>query len=280
MKAYNKLSLTRFAATLAKLMGVEKPAYADEPVGWVCDVMTDLCKEGFDRAVIHNPDAMGMFLYEKYPDIFAPVLKHTQITIPFQTVMPSVTPVCFGTMYTGALPRVHGIQKYEKPVIQIDSFFDALIRAGKKVAIVATDKSSMSMIFGQRDIDVYILDTEANVVEKAQSLILEDRYDVLCVYTIGYDKKEHHCGPESPEGIAAAYRQGTIFDQLVSTVKRNWKKHNTLISFSPDHGAHDTLPGTLNSRGELLYGNHGTDCPEDINILHYLGVVLRQRQPG
>ena len=42
-----------------------------------------------------------------------------------------VTPVCFGTMYTGAQPAVHGIQKYEKPVIQIDTIFDALIRAGK-----------------------------------------------------------------------------------------------------------------------------------------------------
>ena len=276
MKTYNQLSLTRFAATMAKLIGVEKPACADEPIDWVCDVMSDLCKEGFDRVLFHNPDAMGLCLYEKYPDIFEPVLKHTQITVPFKTVMPSVTPVCFGTMYTGALPEVHGIRKYEKPVIQIDSLFDTLIRAGKKVAIVATNKSSMSMIFGERDVDMYILDTEANVVETAQSLILEDKYDVLCVYTIGYDKQEHAFGPESREAIAAAYREGMIFDQLVSTVKRNWTNHNTLITFSPDHGAHDTEPGTMNSKGLPLRGNHGTDSPQDLNILHYLGAILRK----
>lgn len=277
MKEYNELSLTRFAATLAKLMGVEKPACADAPIDWVCDVMSDLCKEGFDRALIHNPDAVGMFLYEKYPDMFTPVLKHTQLTIPFKTVMPSVTPVCFGTMFTGALPAVHGIQKYEKPVIRIDSFFDALIRAGKKVSIIATPKSSMSMIYGERDMDVIICDTEANVVEKAQELILADSYDVLCVYTIGYDKAEHAYGPESKEALAAAYREGAIFDQLISTVKRNWMQHNTLIAFSPDHGAHDTESGTLDSKGNPLLGNHGTDSSQDLNILHYMGAVLRKK---
>ncbi len=35
------------------------------------------------------------------------------------------------TMYTGAQPAVHGITAYAKPVIKIDTIFDALIRAGK-----------------------------------------------------------------------------------------------------------------------------------------------------
>ena len=190
--------------------------------------------------------------------------------------MPSWTPVCFATMYTGAAPAVHGIEKYEKPVLQIDTLFDALIRAGKKVAIVATKLSSMSMIFQERDIDFYICDTEANVVTEAQRLILEDNYDVLCVYTIEYDKIEHRKGPESKEGPAAAYREGTIFDQLVSTAKRNWTTHNTLIAFAPDHGAHKEKPGVLNSKGLPRLGDHGLDLPVDRNILHYFGIIRRK----
>lgn len=277
MKQHNNLSLTHFAATVAKMIGVEQPACADTPVDWACDVMSDLCKEGFDRVLIHNPDAMGMFLFEKYPEILEPVLKHTQVTIPFKSPTPSVTPVCFGTMYTGALPSVHGIQAYVKPVIKIDTLFDALIRAGKKVAIVATARSSMSLIFGERDMDVFVCDTEANVVEKAQELILEDQYDVLCVYTIGFDIKEHDFGPESKQGLAAAYREGTIFDQLVSTVKRNWTQHNTLISFSPDHGAHTENSGRLTGRGVPEKGCHHPGTPQDLNTLHYMGVVLRRK---
>ena len=273
---YNKTSLTRFAATVATLAGVEKPAYADAPMDWVCDVVNDLCKEGFDRILIHNPDAMGMFLYEKYPDMFESVLKNTQLTVPFRSPTPSWTPVCFATMYTGAEPAVHGIQEYAKPIIRIDTLFDALIRAGKKVAILATEKSSMATIFQERDMDIFTFDTEANVVTKAQELIIEDSYDVLIVYTIEYDKVEHRQGPEAPKALAAAYRECSIFDQLVSTVKRNWTMHNTLIAFAPDHGVHQNPPDTVNSRGLPLLGDHGTDMPEDLNTLHYFGVVRKQ----
>ena len=112
------------------------------------------------------------------------------------------------------------------------------------------------------------------VVEKAQELILEDIYDVLCVYTIAYDSIQHRHGSEAKEALAAMYREGVIFDQLVSTVKRNWKKHNTLIAFSPDHGAHTAIEGTLNSKGKPVKGARGTDSPLDLNILHYMGVVL------
>ena len=112
MQKYNKISLTRFAATVANLFGIAKPVAADEPIDWVCGMMQDLCPEGFDRILIHNPDAIGMFLFEKYPEMFEPVLKHTQLTVPFLSPMPPVTPVCFATMYTGAAPAVHGIGGY------------------------------------------------------------------------------------------------------------------------------------------------------------------------
>ena len=178
-------------------------------------------------------------------------------------------------MYTGVLPEVHGIQAYEKPVLTVDTFFDALIRAGKKVAIIATKYSSMSLIFGNRPFDVIVCDTEANVVETAENLILEDKYDVLCVYTIRYDNREHYCGPHSKEAITAAYRECGIFDQLVSSVKRNWKHHNTLLTFSPDHGAHDEEG--YNSKGVKVFGKHGSDLSEDINILHYFGVARKTK---
>lgn len=70
--------------------------------------------------------------------------------------MPSVTPVSFGTMYTGAMPEVHGIRCYSKPVIKIDSLFDSLRRSGKRVALVAVVNSSMAKIFEERDIDYYL----------------------------------------------------------------------------------------------------------------------------
>lgn len=275
MKLYNSNSLTHFAATISKAMGIEPPAFAEPAIDWVSEALMDLCKEGFNRVLIHNPDAVGMWLYEKYPDAFTPVLKHTQITVPFKSPMPSVTPVCFGTMYTGAPPEVHGIRKYEKPIIKIDTFFDAVIRAGKKVAIVSTPRASMSNIFLEKGIDICNCETEAEVVAKAQELIIEDQYDVLCVYTFMYDTMNHRHGPEAKESINALYEQCIFWDTLVSCVKRNWKQHNTLLCFSPDHGVHPEE--ALNTKGNPIRGNHGSDSPLDLNILHYMGVVTRRQ---
>lgn len=273
MSELNSISLTHFAATVAAMFGVEKPRLADEPVQWAVDAMKDICREPFDRVFIFNPDCCAQWMYEKYPDALFPVLKNTQITIPFRTVLPSVTPVCFGTMYTGVLPEVHGIRKYEKPVIKTDSLFDALIRAGKRVALVSQPKSSMSNIFLERDFDIYNCACEGECVEKARELIMLDEYDVLIIYTYMYDTKDHKFGPDTKESRAALYQQGAEFDELVSDIRRTWKNHNTLISFSTDHGCHESVPTEEN---KFHKGDHGSDSPLDLNILHFMGAVRRE----
>lgn len=275
MKVYNSNSLARFAATMSRAMGIEPPACAEPEIDWVCEALSDLCKEGFDRVLIHNPDAVGMWLYEEHPDAFVPVLKHTNLTVPFKSPMPSYTPVCFGTMYTGAMPDKHGIQKYEQPIIQIDTFFEAVIRAGKKVAILSVERASMSKIFLGKGVDIYNCHSEAEIVAKAKELILADTYDVLCVYTFMFDTLNHRHGPYAKETVDALYTQGVYFDTLVSCAKRNWKKHNILFTFSPDHGVHLAPEGTLNTKGKPIKGNHGTDSSQDLNILHFVGVAKR-----
>ncbi|MBE6644448.1 MAG: alkaline phosphatase family protein [Ruminococcaceae bacterium] len=239
--------------------------------------MRQLSKDGFDRVLIHNPDAVGMWLYQDYPDAFLPVLKHTHLTVPLCSPMQSVTPVCFGTMYTGAAPSVHGIQEYAKPVIQIDTFFDAAVRAGKRVAMIAPPTCSLSNIFIGHGIEYYHCACEGEIIEKAQQLIAKDEHDIICVYTYMFDTLNHRNGPFHPETQNALYRQGQYFDILAATVKRLWKHHNTLISYSPDHGVHEVVPygSELNSKGKPVRGHHGSDCTQDRNILHYMGVIRR-----
>ena len=69
--------------------------------------------------------------------------------------MPSVTPVCYGSIFSGAAPSVHGIQKYEKPVLQVETLFDVFPKAGKRVAIVCCNNCSIDMIFRKRQVDYY-----------------------------------------------------------------------------------------------------------------------------
>ena len=163
---YNEKSLDTLCAALAEVMGVERPAEANEPN----ELLVNYAKEKFegrtpDRMFMFNPDAIAQWVYEKYPQLCAEAKKWTELEVPFCTVMPSVTPVCYATMYTGAQPEVHGIRKYAKPVLTIDTLFDALVRAGKKVAIIAQETTSMACIYQERDIDYFIYKSivESNV---------------------------------------------------------------------------------------------------------------------
>ena len=194
--AYNPVSLDTLCAALAAICGIEAPAQAS-PAN---EALTAFAENAFggkkaDRLFMYNPDAVAQWIYEKYPDFTAEMTAHTALSLPMRTVMPSVTPVCFGTMYTGTQPEIHGIRKYEKPVIRTDSLFDALLRAGKKCAIVAETNCSMAKIYLEREMDYFIYDTIAEVNAKAAELILADKYDFLAVYNGDYDSTMHKHGP-------------------------------------------------------------------------------------
>ena len=253
---YNKNSMDTLCAALAAAMNIPAPAQAAAPNG---DLMAYLDGRKADRLFMYNPDAIGEWIWRKYPQLFKEVTALCETEVPLRTVMPSVTPVCFGTMYTGAQPEVHGIRRYEKPVIRIDTLFDAMIRAGKKCAILGDQTCSMGKIFLERDMDYYIFETLPEINAKAAELILEDRYDFIAVYNGNYDARMHKTGPESTEALAEARINSHIFAMFHSLIKEHWKAHRTLLGFAMDHGCHEI---------DENCGAHGLDMPEDLNIVH------------
>lgn len=257
---YCPMELTGVAAALTGALGVPAPQSAAPAL----EALGALCAGGVDRVLMYNPDAIALWLFGKYTDLFLPVLRHIRLTLPLRTVMPSVTPVCFGTMYTGAMPQVHGIQSYTKPVIRTDTVFDALIRAGKKPCIVSTGSDSMSRIFLEREMDYCIVDTPDEANAKAAELIREDRHDLIAVYNGNYDSAMHKNGPESTAALDALRHNVRAFDTLANEVRAHWQAHKTLIGFAPDHGCHE-IDGDC--------GSHGLDMPEDMNIIHFYGII-------
>ena len=255
------MKLTGIAASLTDALGVDAPKQAESAL----EIMKKFTHgKNIDRVLMYNPDAVGLWLFGKYTDIFEPVMLNTQLTLPLETVMPSVTPVCFATMYTGAVPDIHGIKAYRKPVVKTDSVFDALIRAGKKPCIVSTGEDSMSKIFLEREMDYFIVDTPDEANAKAVELIKEDKYDLICVYNANYDSTMHKVGPEGEEALQALKHNSAAFEMLANAVKENWKNHTTLIGYAPDHGCHEIDGGS---------GGHGLEMPEDMNIIHFYGVI-------
>ena len=165
-------------------------------------------------------------------------------------------------MYTGAQPAVHGIQKYEKPVITIDTLFDALIRAGKKPALITYGKCSLSRIYLERNMDYFHFETGSieDVNAKAMEIILRDQHDFVLIYNGNYDSVMHKNGPESSAALAELRTNCHIYGVLCKMIEEHWEHHNTLIGFAMDHGCHE-IDGNC--------GSHGLDMEEDLNIVHF-----------
>lgn len=269
MTEFNDRPLTQFAATMAKLMDVEIPKQAD--TNYVDEVIKAVKektgKETVDKMLIYNPDAIGQWFFEKYNHYFEPLKPYLDIRVDYLTAFPPKTPVCFGTMFTGATPEVHGIQAYVKPVITIDTLFDSLRRANKKVAMVAIKGQSIPKIYANRDIDYYLLNYDKPVVGKALELIENSDYDVIEVYNQQYDDIMHMTHPKSIFAKKAAKNYVKYFVKLAEAVKKHWAEYNTFMTFAPDHGTHREWYGL---------GQHGKNIPKDMNLTHLYGVNVKK----
>lgn len=259
---YNPNSLDTVCGALAYALGIEAPSEA-EPANadLVAYIDTVFGGEKADRVVMYNPDAIAQWLYEKYPQLLKGVKSRAEIEIPLCSVMPSVTPVCFGTMYTGAQPAVHGIRRYEKPVIRIDSIFDAALRAGKKCAIISYGNASLSNIYLERDMDYFLFPKGGvdAVNAKAAELIMRDEHDLIVIYNGNYDSVMHKKGPEGLEALCELRANDHAYTELCELIERHMNHRNVLLGFAMDHGCHEI-------DGEN--GSHGLDMEEDLNIVH------------
>ena len=260
-RVFNSLSITGVARTITDVMGIEAPKHAKASI----NILNNLSKRKFnnqtiDRVFIYNPDAIAMWLIQKYTSLFEEAIVVSDIQIPVLSVMPTVTPVCFASMYTGAMPDVHGIQTYEKPVIKTDTIFDALIRAGKKPAVVSTLNDSMSCIFLEREMDYFICDTPDECNKKSLELIKEDKHDLIVLYNGNYDIVMHRTGTESMESLNELKSNVKTYYDMIKQIEKHWSTHRTMVGFCPDHGCHDI---------DRSLGSHGLEMFEDMNIIHF-----------
>ena len=256
----SSICLTSVKATVLNLFGLEKSPGDDAANPAVLELNGG---KTIDRAVIYNPDAVALWLFEKYGGKFAPAIKASDLSAPLRSVMPSVTPVCFASMYSGVMPEKHGITEYKKPVLKCETLFDRMTAAGKKCAICSTTGDSISKIFLDRNMDYFIYPTERQVNSKAIKLIKKDKYDLIVIYNGNYDYNMHHYGPEGRESLRALDKNIAFYSKLTGIIRAHYGSHRVFYGFCPDHGCHE-IDGDA--------GSHGLDCEEDMNIIHFYGI--------
>ena len=259
-------SIASVTPTICSLMCIEPPKVStSKPVAAVLAAASRTLRgECVDRVLIYAPDAIGLGLRRDYATLFSGVEKVAPIEVAMKSVLPTYTPVCFSSMFTGAPPEVHGVRRYEKPVLGCDTLFDALARAGKKTAIVAVKDSSIDLIFRNRKIDYYTEEYDPQVESRVLKILDAANYDFILAYHQEYDDLMHASTPRDPKALEAFRRHLKSFETLASAFNKRYVSSNRVVAFTPDHGTHiDPATGK---------GTHGTDTPDDVDVNHFWGV--------
>ena len=261
---YNLYPMKSFANTVAGCMDFPLPDTYAPGVQWVSDIMKARMGGPADRAILYHADAVGLYIWQKYTNLFTPVYEHTSLALPMLSTVESVTPVSHASMYTGLDPEQHGICTYVRPQLTCDTLYDQWIKAGKKVAIVAQLDSTFLHIFAGRDLDYFEAQNAIGVQEISLSLIEKNCYDIISIHTFDYDNAAHAYGPESKEGLNAISLEAEGFDRIAKAVQALQDGKRTLLTYSPDHGQHLVAGGR---------GVHGSKMIEDMNVVHFFGAI-------
>lgn len=272
--AYPPDTIQAVTPTLCHLLGLDPPALcAVPPLDRVLGAAyARLGGSRVERCLVYAPDAIGNHLQAGFPDLFTEVARLAPVTVPLRAVFPPKTPVCFASMFTGSPPADHGIRQYEQPVLRCDTLFDALVRAGRRVAIVAVADSSIDRIFRGRDLDYYSERYDPEVTARALALIEADRHELILAYHQEYDDRLHETTPFTDSAILAFRHHVAAFGELVEAAHTRWLRHHRVIVFAPDHGAH--------LDPETMTGAHGEDIPQDMELTHFYSFAASGEATG
>ena len=259
-------NVTAFTPTVCTLAGARIPAQCqDTPLEAVLAEAEKQLGSGekIQKMLIFAPDACGIHLWERFPEKLPEVESVAPLRLPIKVVMPSVTPVCFASMYSGATPEIHGIREYAKPVLTVETIFNTFPEAKLKTAISAVNGCSIDTIFRKRPITYISTESDAESLQFTKQLMSNPAYDIVLNYATNYDHFAHATGPFGDKAIECFFTCIDYFRQCSEWVDTYWGNFNRLLVWCPDHGQHESTPG---------HGTHGSDMPEDLYVYHFYSI--------
>lgn len=260
-------SIASVTPTACALFGVAAPAQASEvPLKSAMQhAATQVGGSPLERCLIYCPDALGNHLWSRFPEHRERISACCPHRVELTAVLPPKTPVCFASVFTGAPPEVHGIRRYERPVLSCDTLFDAFVRAGRRVAIVAVQNSSIDLIFRDRQLDYFSEPYDEDVSSRALELVAADAHDLIVAYHQEYDDQLHATEPFSPTAVQAMQNHVASVERFAEAIRSCWSERVSALVVAPDHGAH--------LAADTGRGDHGLDIPEDMSVSHWYGLA-------
>jgi predicted AlkP superfamily pyrophosphatase or phosphodiesterase len=172
------------------------------------------------------------------------------------SVMPSITPVNFATMLTGASPEIHGIRARTQS-LNHETIFHVLKEKNKKSATAARALSSLGILISPHADFSRI--AKSNKDEEVTQLVLnliEYKPDLIWVQLLDVDDYGHSHGPLSTESIEACARADDHLKTIAVAASMNGYG---LIALA-DHGQHSVV------EDGVIKGTHGTNMAEDLLV--------------
>lgn len=242
------------APTVCGILGVRSPRSAETgPMAEVVGTMG-----GQERLAVVVIDALGVSTWEairmETPTFNTLANRHM---LRLRSMMPTVTPVNFATMLTGASPDAHMIRDRTEKLL-LETIFDVLREGGMASATAARGLSSLGMLISPHADNPGI--AESNLDSDVTSITLKalrEGADLLWVQLLDVDDAGHQYGPLSPQGIAAAHTADNHLREIA--VAAHELEYGLIVL--ADHGQH-----IITRDDGSLGGWHGTDKDEDLYV--------------
>ncbi len=249
-------SITDVAPTTADILGLSSPVQSAAKI--IPEIVHDL--SGYIRIAILVTDALGFFAWQQWAGKMAFLRSlHSQNSIVLRSIMPSITPVNFAAMVTGADLSVHGVRTMDS-TFSCETVFDVVRKAGKKSAGVGLEKYTGSNLLG-RHADIWGNagpGSDADIEEKIIEIATQSFPDYLIAQLGKIDDTFHQYGPSSPSVVPMLKDTDSRLKRLVKHLKQ--LSYGVIIL--SDHGQHDVPDAKDGDRR----GAHGTDCAEDCQV--------------
>lgn len=248
----NEYPMTSVAPTVSAILEIPAPEQAEGPV--IQDIVSDL--SNCPRVAVLATDALGASAFERWRDEM-PFLQslHARRSLLIRSVMPTITPVNFATMVSGAPLSVHGVNVREADV-QCETLFD-VVRAhgGRSAGIGRTGYTGAELLARYADIEGRGAKEEKDVAVEALTVrIARKEVPAFLIVQLGItDDIFHQFGPSSPE-VVLTLRET---DDRVRRMVKALSEMGYGMIFLADHGQHDV------QKEDKTGGTHGTDSDED-----------------
>jgi predicted AlkP superfamily pyrophosphatase or phosphodiesterase len=174
-----------------------------------------------------------------------------------RSVMPTITPVNFATMLTGASATTHSIRDRSEE-LKHETIFNALREKGGSSATAARALSSLGILIGPHSDKPGI--AESNTDEEVARLALDAMgrgVDLLWVQLLDVDDAGHAYGPQSSRSVASVKEA----DSRLREIALGAREGGYGLIVLADHGQHTAVDD-----GGKVYGTHGTEMDDDIYV--------------